>query len=71
VFDATADLEQVPRARLTGTDLFRQDFGGQGTNRQVSVQVLEDLQTRSWCVVSEQAVQVLEAVPYRAGRGTR
>ena len=64
---ATANLDGMGRARLAGVDLFRQGLGGQGADRQVSVQMLEDLQTRSRRVFSEQAVQVLKASPYRTG----
>ncbi len=68
---ATADLEGMLWARLAAADFFRQRFSGQGKDRQVPVQVLEDFQTGSWCVFSEQSVQVLEASTYRGGGSSR
>ena len=42
-FYATANLEGMGRTPLAGVDLSQHVFGGKETDRQVSVEMLEDL----------------------------
>ena len=60
---ATSDLEGVSGASLR--------IGWQRPDRQVSVEVFEDLQPRSLCVVAQQFVEMCEARADSAGRGAR